>query len=151
MTTALSQAKSTKWLRASVLLTYAFFAFFGLGFHHWSGTHRHAHGMSCSQEHQVDAYQGDGHDHCCHDHSSSHEPDRSVSKSSSRRSESMGSETSLCEGCEHWSSISQALQAWITVDWISEDRVGEVAGCRALFLLGDSLVAWNSRGPPVIG
>jgi hypothetical protein len=151
MTSALSRANSTRWLRASVLATYAFFAFFGLGLHHWSGSHRHVHGTSCSQEHRVEETQGDGHDHCCHAHGSFHEPERSVSKSSAGTSESIGSGASLCEGCEHWSSISQASQAWVIAQRISEDRVGELAVCRELSLFGDSLVAWHSRGPPVNG
>ena len=151
MTSPLSRANSTNWLRASVLATYAFFAFFGLGFHHWSGSHRHAHGTSCSQKHSIDENQGDGHAYCCHAHGSSQEPERSVWKSSARTSESIGSGASLCEGCEHWSSIFQASQAWVIAQRISEDRAGELAICRALSLFGDSLVAWHSRGPPVIG
>jgi hypothetical protein len=104
-------------------------------------------------EHQADVHDSDAndvhvHEHCCHDHAPEG-PNRSIAGTSSQSPESMRSGARLCEGCEHWSSITQASQAWITADCISEDRLGAFALDRALSFLGDTLVAWNSRGPPV--
>ena len=146
-------------VRAVILAVYACFAIFGLALHHWSGGHRHAHGIQaafgglgddCHRTDLASASASPAEHCCCHsaerrrtDRSS--EPQLKVSVDDS----SIGAEPSACQGCEHWSSIVQSSSSLASVETFRCDlridwNVESVQTLAGLFA-----VDWNSRAPPV--
>lgn len=153
------RAKLHPSVRAVILAVYACFAIFGLALHHWSGGHRHAHGIQaafgglgddCHRTDLARASASPAEHRCCHssERRLTHRTTPLASKASAGIS-LIGAEPSACQGCEHWSSIVQSSSSLASVetfrcdlriDWNAES-IHTFAGLFA--------VDWNSRAPPV--
>lgn len=146
-------------VRAVILAVYACFAIFGLGLHHWSGGHRHAHGIEAAfgvlgdDCHRTDLASASASpaEHCCCHSSERRLPDRS-SETRSKLSEddsSIGAEPSVCQGCEQWSSIVQSSSSLASVETFRCDLRIDWKAESIQTLAGLLAVDWNSRAPPV--
>lgn len=130
---AIPMRRSAKW----ILGVYVGFAIFGLGLHHWGGSHRH----SLVSESQA----SDCLHHCCHNH------DQENSKSDSEPScPSIESMPSPCEGCQIWWSVVQASQGFEPIESIETLPLVESAMGKTSSFLGATVVVWHSRGPPAL-
>ena len=153
------RSKLPSSVRAAILAVYACFAIFGLALHHWSGGHRHAHGVQATCG---------GHGDDCHrpvlsgasaspaEHSCCHSSERRVThRTSGPQSKAsvdhslIGAEPSACQGCEQWSSIVQSSSSLASVEAYRCDLRIDWSAESILRLAGLFSVDWNSRAPPV--
>lgn len=152
MTTALSPSIPKKLLNASILAIYVCFCIFGLGLHHWSGGHWHSHSQAAvvqntsGGESEVGRAPEHSHPHgCCHSKKACQTSELDPADSQLPR---VHAPSTPCEVCQQWASIVQSSQAFDPIEAVVIDRTSEIAISQPASLLSDTLVAWNSRGPP---